>query len=140
MALPDWFKVDLNRFRQGGFSRTLMMGVDADNNVVPLATTSLGGGGGGGGTAAPTLPVQTYPGQALAVTSGDNTLTPPSGATHALVTVTSGTVRMSLGGSAAQAPLYPTDTTLSLSGVQLTGLHLTSADGAQVWVDYWREQ
>lgn len=120
-------------------SQLMMVQDSANPEMAVPVTTAMMASGGGGGTAAPALPVRTYPGQALVVTSGDNTLSPPFGATHALVSVTAGTVRMSLGGSAAQAPLYPTDTTISLSGVQLSGLHLTSTDGAQVWVDYWRE-
>lgn len=79
MALPDWFKVDLNRFRQGGFTRTLMMGVDADNNVVPMSATGVTGDAGGGTTTGLTVLSQT----SLTVDGTSRALTVPAGAVTA---------------------------------------------------------
>lgn len=127
------------------YNRALLGVADPDDGefAVPVSEASplpvrvIGGGGVGGGSA-PAV-TATYPPQALTASAAEVPLTVPAGATHALVTVTSGRARLGLG-NAATAPVYAAGEGVEISGAQLAALRLIRDGGADaaVRVDYWR--
>lgn len=108
------------------------------NNPLPVA---LMGADGAAATIEGPKVTATYPSRSITVTNTAVGITPPAEATHALLTVTAGTVRVSLGTDLNTAPEQPTGTTIEVSGAELASIRLLNTTGttATVWVEYWTE-
>ena len=139
MAVID----DLRRSMQKLKGSAVVLSVNAEvdpvtGEAVPVPVGTLAAGGGGGGTVSLTKPTNTYPAEVLTADGTEKSLTPPSGATHALITVTSGAVRIGYG-TASTATSYAKGAAIEVSYAQIPAIRFTQDGAGTLRVEYWRE-
>ena len=139
MAVID----DLRRSMQKLKGSAVVLSVNAEvdpvtGEAVPVPVGTLAAGGGSGGTVSLSKPTNTYPAEVLTATSSEGQLTPPAGATHALITVTSGAVKIGYG-TAASAASYAKGDGVQVSYAQIPAIRFIQDGAGTLRVEYWKE-